>query len=375
MSRPPPFPGLPVRHRSKVNWGIVLAIITLITSLVLILNAFRVQHLQEKKRNAPSAAKAQPQETTGTGTAFTTRATPSPSPASTASPVAASASPVAASASPAAPSRPTVVAATAATSSNTAPQPEATPSSRPQLPVKEAQVGEANVAIPKPQPPTKAVARFQRASEAIRLYFQARSDQELNAVLRRPELAVPRREQWNGGRKLLPAVPFEFGPKFGAVDQYVVTTVKMADGTTRMMALEEMTDATFRIDWEGFAGYGEVSLAQAQTLVEGIRPLVRVVVEKLATQPSWITEPGWYVNLTHPDQTESVTAFVPAAVAATSPVQALLKEPDRSLFTLEITADQVLQAHGCVRITSVRCSGWMPDLVEAAHSALAKKSL
>jgi len=160
--------------------------------------------------------------------------------------------------------------------------------------------------IPQAMAADKVREEFEKAATVLRQYFQSPSDDALAALLRHPDQSMPRHRTWSQKSRIVPAVPLRIGPQFGTAGSLLVTPVKMADGSSRLAALEK-TEAGYLLDWESFSAWGESRFADLPQVSAEKPALLRVTVK-----PSTAVAPvagALSFTLTHPDERSTLAAY------------------------------------------------------------------
>lgn len=212
--------------------------------------------------------------------------------------------------------------------------------------------------IPKALSAEKAREEFSRAAEVLRRYFQSPNEDTLAAILRHPDESLPRHREWSLRHHLVPAVPLRIGPQFGMQDSLLVTSIKMADGTSRLAALEK-TAAGYRLDWESLSAWGECRFNEIMTLSPD-----QTVVLRVTARPSSATAPkadAHSFTLSNPDERSTLAAYASSAVLARSRASRLFQSANGGMFTLRLAAAPAGLGGGWACIHEVISAGWVPD--------------
>lgn len=211
--------------------------------------------------------------------------------------------------------------------------------------------------IPQALSAEKAREEFSHASEVLRRYFQSPTNDTLAAILRHPDQSMPRHRDWSRRHHLVPAVPLRIGPQFGIQDSLLVTSIKMADGTSRLAALEK-TVSGYRLDWESLSAWGECRFNEVLNL-----PPDQTVVLRVTARPSSATAPqldAHSFTLSHPDERSTLAAYALSTVLARSRASRLLQSAHDAMFTVRLSAAPEGGGWACVH--EVISAGWVPDV-------------
>ncbi len=213
--------------------------------------------------------------------------------------------------------------------------------------------------IPKALTADKVREEFEKAASVIRKYFESPPAKELAALLRHPDTSMPRYREWSQKNRIVPAVPLRIGPQFGTAGSLLVTPVKMADGSSRLAALEN-TQAGYLLDWESFSAWGEsrfVDLPAAST--------TQPILMRVTVKPSSATAPktsALSFTLSHPDERTTLAAYASPEVMNVSPASRKLRDNASGMFALRLSMNAENIKSGWACIHEVVCSGWVDSL-------------
>lgn len=209
--------------------------------------------------------------------------------------------------------------------------------------------------------PHEAGKAFADASAVLRRAVPFSTAESLGALVRHPDITLPRCRAWSPSRPMTPMVPLKIGPKFGIMEELMVTTLLMQDGSARPVVMEK-TAQGYLLDWESLAGWGECSFKDVPKLPVGQRTLLRVNVRSSSELPSFTHELGMSFILAHPEEDLTLTAHVTEPILNKSAAGQLLRVAEDAPFVLRIAVDEDCLKHGWVRVAEVVCSGWVTDL-------------
>lgn len=215
--------------------------------------------------------------------------------------------------------------------------------------------------IPQAMAADKVREEFEKAATVLRQYFQSPSDDALAALLRHPDQSMPRHRTWSQKSRIVPAVPLRIGPQFGTAGSLLVTPVKMADGSSRLAALEK-TEAGYLLDWESFSAWGESRFADLPQVSAEKPALLRVTVK-----PSTAVAPvagALSFTLTHPDERSTLAAYATPDSLSISPAARMLRDAGGGMFTLLVTMSATDTKTGWANIHSVISTGWVAEIAE-----------
>jgi hypothetical protein len=225
---------------------------------------------------------------------------------------------------------------------------------------------EKNAAAAQPSMPEAMAAdkvreEFEKAASVLRKYFQSPSEEALAALLSHPDQSMPRYRLWARKNRIVPAVPLRIGPQFGTSGSLLVTSVKMADGSSRLAALKK-TKSGYLLDWESFSAWGESRFADLPQVSAEKPALLRVTVK-----PSTATAPvpgALSFTLTHPDERSTLAAYAKPESLSVSPAARKLRDAGGGMFTLLLTMSAEDVKNGWANIHSVVSTGWVTEMAE-----------
>jgi|GEM_PF-5707353 len=215
--------------------------------------------------------------------------------------------------------------------------------------------------IPQAMAADKVREEFEKAATVLRQYFKSPSDDALATLLRHPDQSMPRHRTWSQKSRIMPAVPLRIGPQFGTAGSLLVTPVKMADGSSRLAALEK-TEAGYRLDWESFSAWGESRFADLPQVSLEKPTLLRVTVK-----PSTAVAPvagALSFTLTHPDERSTLAAYATPDSLSISPAARMLRDGRGGMFTLLATMSATDTKVGWANIHSIVSTGWVTEIAE-----------
>jgi hypothetical protein len=222
-----------------------------------------------------------------------------------------------------------------------------------------------SAATPPPMPQAMAADKvreeFEKAATVLRQYFKSPSDDALATLLRHPDQSLPRHRTWSQKNRIVPAVPLRIGPQFGTAGSLLVTPVKMADGSSRLAALEK-TEAGYRLDWESFSAWGESRFADLPQ-VSATRPVLLRVTVKPSTAVAPVAG-ALSFTLTHPDERSTLAAYATPDSLSVSPAARMLRDAGGGMFTLLLTMSTTDTKTGWANIHSVVSTGWVAEIAE-----------
>lgn len=235
-------------------------------------------------------------------------------------------------------------------------------------------------ARPEPATPVPVMAadarqadRFERATNLFWSHFLAADDTQRAATLRKSRDAWPRLLEWEKFGKLTPAMPMEVGPKYSEIGPFLITTIKMPDGRSRMIAAED-TEEGMKLDWESFSGFGDCRLADLKDLDRGRQVLLRVEVGKAEREAPFLDDRVLSFALKHPDQDTVVHAHTDRQDLEKTRAGRTLLSAGGGLFIVRIEIGDATAESGWVRLVAVETAGWIdgmpiPALLEDARTA------
>lgn len=303
MHRPVPFPSLPIRRKRRSRLPAIAAVLFAFATLFIVVSTVRNRQRPAVERgDVPSMASS-------------------------------------ASTQPPAPARPA-------------------PPLKKEEPVKPAAA--QKIKPLKAMPSGEVRTEFEKAAAVLRSYFQSPSDNELQTLLRHPADTLPRHRAWTTKRRLVPAIPLQIGPQFGVSGSLLVTSVKLADGSSRLAALEH-TPQGYRLDWESFSAWGECHFSDLAAWGVERPALVRVMIRpSSATPPVGASAASFTVS--HPDERATLAAYALNNVLDRSPSARGLRNSGGGMFTLRLAVDENDAKSGWARITEVVSIGWVAEL-------------
>lgn len=212
----------------------------------------------------------------------------------------------------------------------------------------------------KAMPASEVRGEFDKAAAVLRRYFQSPTEEELKKLLRHPAETLPRHRSWTAKRHIVPSVPLQIGPQFGVSGSLLVTSMKLADGSMRLVALEH-TDQGYRLDWESFSAWGERYFADLASLDDEKTALLRVTVKPSSATPPFAGSAASF-TLSHPDERATLAAYAVEDVLARSPAGRTLRNASGGMFTLRLRVDDDDAKHGWAEIAEVVSVGWVAEL-------------
>jgi hypothetical protein len=209
--------------------------------------------------------------------------------------------------------------------------------------------------------PPEARREFDLACEVLRRAFTGSiSDTTLESCVRHPELTMPRVRSHPASRRVVPVMPLEIGPKFGVTNELLLTTLRLADGSYRPVAMEK-TDGGYLLDWESLTGWCEASFTDLLNKPTGRARLMRVQCRQASAKAPYGLEKGTALVLSHPAEGGSLSAFAPETLLSANAEGKALATARDALFTLRVIADTEHAAQGWVRVVQVVSQGWVTD--------------
>lgn len=215
--------------------------------------------------------------------------------------------------------------------------------------------------MPVKAPDASPVSRFEGAANLLWQYFLAVDDAARARCLRAPQVAFPRLQRWEMRSELTPMVPLEVGPKFTEIGSYLITTVKMKDGSPRMVAVNEGPEG-LRLDWESFAGHGDCFLDEVGSMSAGRQVLLRVEVKATSERPALADSDSICFALSHPDQKTDLLAVASRESLLTTRSGKTLLETGEGLFIVRVAVEPDTHQSGWVRLVAVETAGWLDGL-------------
>jgi hypothetical protein len=212
----------------------------------------------------------------------------------------------------------------------------------------------------KAMPAAEVREEFEMAASVLRRYFQSPTEGELQKLLRHPELTLPRYRAWNLKRRVVPAIPLKVGPQFGVSGSLFITSVKLADGSSRLAALEH-TDQGYRLDWESFCAWGERTFNDLGSLSDGETAILRVTVKPSSAAPP-VSAPASAFTLSHPDERATLAAYAMEDVLERSKAGRALRRTSGGMFTVRLAVGEKDKKSGWARIAEVVSVGWVEEL-------------
>ena len=217
---------------------------------------------------------------------------------------------------------------------------------------------------------------FRIVARMMKEFLLARSESEIEPLIRRPFEVMPKYREWTTAVPVQPAAQFQINPKFITTDRYFLVGVPMGDGSSRLAAFEKLGKSTFRLDWESFAGWCESRFVGVPKLASNRQVLMRVNAQRSASIPPFpVKEGGLSFTLSHPDEQATLSAYLPAEVLAQGDKAAryLAGMQKRGMMTLKIYVDDECRTHGWAKIAAVPNVGWVSDLQMETGSTILSK--
>lgn len=217
---------------------------------------------------------------------------------------------------------------------------------------------------------------FLTATRMIQSFFIARSEGEIERLIRHPKEVMPKYREWTKTHGIERPGKFQTSPKFITTDRFLLIGVPMADGSSRLAAFEKLDKATLRLDWESFAGWCESQFADVPKLASNREVLMRANAQRSASTPPFpVKEGGLAFTLSHPDEQTTLSAYLPAEVLTRGDKAAryLAGMQKRGMVTLKIFVDDECRAHGWAKIAAVPNVGWVSEMPMEASSTILPK--
>jgi hypothetical protein len=217
---------------------------------------------------------------------------------------------------------------------------------------------------------------FLTATRMIQSFFIARSEGEIERLIRHPKEVMPKYREWTKSHGIERPGKFQTAPKFITTDRFLLIGVPMADGSSRLAAFEKVDKATLRLDWESFAGWCESQFADVPKLASNRQVLMRVNAQRSASTPPFpVKEGGLAFTLSHPDEQTTLSAYLPAEVLSRGDKAAryLAGMQKRGMVTLKIFVDDECRLHGWAKIAAVPNVGWVSEMPMEAGSTILPK--
>lgn len=217
---------------------------------------------------------------------------------------------------------------------------------------------------------------FRIVARMMKEFLLARSESEIEPLIRRPFEVMPKYREWTTAVPVQPAAQFQINPKFITTDRYFLVGVPMGDGSSRLAAFEKLGKSTFRLDWESFAGWCESRFVGVSKLASNRQVLMRVNAQRSASIPPFpVKEGGLSFTLSHPDEQATLSAYLPAEVLTQGDKAAryLAGMQKRGMVTLKIYVDDECRTHGWAKIAAVPNVGWVSDLQMETGSTILSK--
>jgi|GEM_PF-2952407 len=217
---------------------------------------------------------------------------------------------------------------------------------------------------------------FRIVARMMKEFLLARSESEIEPLIRRPFEVMPKYREWTTAVPVQPAAQFQINPKFITTDRYFLVGVPMGDGSSRLAAFEKLGKSTFRLDWESFAGWCESRFAGVPKLASNRQVLMRVNAQRSASTPPFpVEEGGLSFTLSHPDEQATLSAYMPAEVLSRGDKAAryLAGMQKRAMVTLKIYVDDECRTHGWAKIAAVPNVGWVSELQMETGSTILSK--
>ena len=222
---------------------------------------------------------------------------------------------------------------------------------------------------PKPAPPfdeksvmmpAEARQEYEQACEVLREAFTHGSPTALESCVRHPHLTMPRVRALPASRRILPSMPLEIGPKFGTSGVLLLTTLRLADGSHRPVAMEKK-NGRYLLDWESLTGWCEASFTELLARPSGKTVLLRAHCSSSSAKAPYGTEKGVALVLSHPAERLSLSAFAAEELLQSSAAGKALAMARDTPFTLRVMADTEHAPEGWARVVEVICTGWVTD--------------
>lgn len=217
---------------------------------------------------------------------------------------------------------------------------------------------------------------FLTATRMIQSFFIARSEGEIERLIRHPKEVMPKYREWTKTHGIERPGKFQTTPKFITTDRFLLIGVPMADGSSRLAAFEKLGKANLRLDWESYAGWCESQFADVPKIESNRQVLMRVNAQRSASIPPFpVIEGGLAFTLSHPDEQTTLSAYLPAEVLTQGDKAAryLAGMQKRGMVTLKIFVDDECREHGWAKIAAVPNVGWVSEMpMEAGSTVLAK---
>ncbi len=217
---------------------------------------------------------------------------------------------------------------------------------------------------------------FLTATRMIQSFFIARSEGEIERLIRHPKEVMPKYREWTKSHGIERPGKFQTAPKFITTDRFLLIGVPMADGSSRLAAFEKVDKATLRLDWESFAGWCESQFADVPKLASNRQVLMRVNAQRSASTPPFpVKEGGLAFTLSHPDEQTTLSAYLPAEVLTQGDkaTRYLAGMQKRGMVTLKIFVDDECRLHGWAKIAAVPNVGWVSEMpMEAGSTTMPK---
>lgn len=210
--------------------------------------------------------------------------------------------------------------------------------------------------------PNMARESYQEACAILRRAISSNSPALLSDCIRHPTITMMRVRSLSPSRQVVPALPLIIGPQFGITGDLLLTTIRLANGKDRAVVLEKTSEG-YKLDWESFIGWCETDFKGLQAHV-GMKlhpKLMRVRCQSTTAPSPFADEKGTSLVISHPAETETLSAFVPEVALQRSPAGAELRHSSGGPFVLLIESNREAIEHGWVRIEEVICSGWITD--------------
>lgn len=208
--------------------------------------------------------------------------------------------------------------------------------------------------------PAEARQEYEQACEVLREAFASGSETALESCVRHPDLTMPRVRAQPASRRVLPAMPLEIGPKFGTSGVLLLTTLRLADGSHRAVAMEKK-NGRYLLDWESLTGWCEASFTELLARPSGKTVLLRAQCSPSSAKAPFGTEKGVALVLSHPAERLSLSAFAPEELLQSSAAGKALATARDTPFTLRVMADTEHAPEGWARVVEVICTGWVTD--------------
>ncbi|MFM2169181.1 MAG: hypothetical protein RIS79_3552 [Verrucomicrobiota bacterium] len=222
---------------------------------------------------------------------------------------------------------------------------------------------------PKPAPPfdeksvmmpVEARQEYEQACGVLREAFAGGSSRAMESSVRHPDLTMPRVRALPSARRVVPSMPLEIGPKFGTSGVLLLTTLRLADGSHRPVAMEKK-NGRYLLDWESLTGWCEASFTELLARPSGKTVLLRAHCSPSSAKAPYGTEKGLALVLSHPAETLSLSAFAAEDLLQSSEAGKALAMARDTPFTLRVMADTEHAPKGWARVVEVVCTGWVTD--------------